>query len=340
MLSVNAIPSAIQTPLNTPPGELPHRWLKHAVWRAANSCMLGGLISWPLEQSWVRVEQLSMPLHNLGRPFDGARLVHLSDLHCGMLVREKHLRRHVEIVNALDADFVAITGDFITTGSRRYARTVAKVLGDVKAARGVVACLGNHDYGRWHPKGWGEVKGIADYLSERLTNAGISVLRNASRKFVVGEAMLQFVGLEDYWSGQYDAEVAFEKVDCEHPVIALAHNPDAAPQLAAMGAEWILSGHTHGKATPDTRFWDIVYPTRYKQFIGGRYALGRGSLLYVNRGIGNAWRVRAMHLPEITLFSLRNATQGQRSLLAPARQTGDRGAHSVRLPHRLHQLEA
>jgi predicted MPP superfamily phosphohydrolase len=322
MLSVETVPYADRADgtgrqLGGPTGGL----LKRLVWRTANCCLLGGLLTWPLERDWVRVETLPMPLVNLGWEFDGVRLVHLSDLHCGALVREKHLRRYVEMVNSLDADFVAITGDFITTGSRRHARAVARALRDMRANRAVVACLGNHDYGRWHPRGWGEAAGIADFLSGELSDAGVIVLRNESRTFFHGESVLQFVGVEDYWSPRYDPQTAFDLVDFDSPVITLAHNPDTAPDLAAIGAGWVLSGHTHGKATPDTRFWDVVYPTRFKQFVGGQYALGGERHLYVNRGISNAWRVRSEHRPEITLFTLRAVLRRERPSRVPFGQS-------------------
>ncbi|HOF18064.1 MAG TPA: metallophosphoesterase [Phycisphaerae bacterium] len=310
MWSVATIPGADRSYVKErDPDKSMGRFLKGTLWYAANCCLLGGLLTWPLERNWLRIEELPMPLGNLGLEFDGVRLVHLSDLHCGTLVREKHLRRYVEIVNELDADFVAVTGDFITTGSRRHARAVAGILRDVRARRAVVACLGNHDYGQWHPKGWGSTRGIADFLSDALADAGVMVLRNASKAFFMGESALQFVGVEDYWSPNFDPQAAFEWVDVDSPVIALAHNPDVAPQLAAMGAGWILAGHTHGKATPDTRFWDVVYPTRHKQFVGGQYALRPGRNLYVNRGIGNTLRVCRDHRPEITLFTLRIETR-------------------------------
>lgn len=280
------------------------RRLRGWVWNAANVCMLGGLITWPLQREWLRIEQRTMSLKNLGREFEGAKIAHLSDLHCGLLVRENHLLRYVELVNELDADFVVLTGDFLTTGNRRYARALGRALSKLHARNGVIACLGNHDYGLWHPNGYGQVDGIADYLAQQLAQANVHVLRNSSRAFFRGESVLQFVGLEDFWSPLYDPEEAFSLVDRDSPLVTLVHNPDAAPQLASMGASWVLSGHTHGKATPDTRFWDIVYPTRFKQFVGGQYSLGIDKQLYVNRGIANARRVRHEHKPEITLFTL------------------------------------
>ncbi|MCY2927416.1 MAG: metallophosphoesterase [Planctomycetota bacterium] len=296
---------------------------KHLAWRAANTCLLGGRVTWPLEPDWVRTEELAMPLVNLGWELDGARLAHLSDLHAGLLVSESHLRRFVDRVNELQVDFVALTGDFVTTASRRCARMAARALGGLRANRGVLACLGNHDYGLWHPKGYGLRAGMADFLCDELAQAGVTVLRTATRAFFAGKAVVQFLGVEDYWSAQYDPRAAFDLVDYDAPVIALVHNPDGAPQLAALGAQWILAGHTHGNATPHTRFWDVVYPTRHKQFVGGRYGLGRGRNLYVNRGLGNKSRPRCDRLPEITLFTLRASARRTPADLAkasPARQ--------------------
>ncbi|RPI62970.1 MAG: hypothetical protein EHM48_03215 [Planctomycetaceae bacterium] len=298
--------------------------LKQMVWRTANCCLLGGLLAWPLERDWVRLEKLTMPLDNLGWEFDGARIAHLSDLHCGTLVREKHIHRYVEMINSLDVDFVVITGDFITTASRRYARAVSRALGDLRPNTAVVACLGNHDYGLWHPKGIGMVEGMADFLCDKLADAGVIVLRNESKAFFRGEAVLQFIGVEDYWSPQYNPQTAFELVDTDSPTIALSHNPDTAPLLASQNAGWILSGHTHGKATPQTRFWDAVYPTRFKQFVGGRHSLGANRHLYINRGISNAWRVRSEHRPEVTLFTLRSVARTNRQKRRPDHNQADR----------------
>jgi predicted MPP superfamily phosphohydrolase len=251
----------------------------------------------------VQVNTRFMPLPGLAREFEGARLVHISDLHCSPIVAERHLRRCVEIINLLEPDFVAITGDFLTTGPRYWAARVAAVLRNLAPKVGTVACLGNHDYGVWHPCGLGRVRGLPEFLSERLAHAGLFVLRNGCRTFFRGDSAIQFVGLEDYWTPAFDAEAAFEYVDADSPTVALTHNPDAAPQVAAHGADWILAGHTHGKATPPGGFWDAVYPTRFRKFVAGEYALGPHRL-YVNRGVGSTLTYRRPHKAEITLFTL------------------------------------
>jgi hypothetical protein len=284
----------------------PRAAAKRMVWSAARSVALGGLFGWPLERHWLRIERRDMPLPGLGDELVGATLAHISDLHCSPIVRERYLRHCVEAVNRLDVDFVAITGDFIT-GPRHYARCVARVLRELRCRTAVVACLGNHDYGICHPRGLGGARGLAEYISERLGHEDIFVMRNESRTFRVGGSAIQFVGVEDYWSGLYNPELAFETARPQRPstpVIALCHNPDAAQQVACLGASWVLSGHTHGMQTPNTLFHDIVLPTAFKHFVAGHYAIGSGRHLYVNRGLGYARRVNLNARPEITLFTL------------------------------------
>jgi len=286
----------------------PKAFVKRLVWSAAGSCALGGLFAWSLEDHWLRVERKRMPLPGVNGDVEGITLVHISDLHCCPIVRERYLLQCVSAVNKLKPDFVAITGDFIT-GPRRYARRIARVLSELKSRIAVVACLGNHDYGIYHPNGLGGNRGLADFLACELTSRDIFVMRNEARRFRVGQTEIQFVGLEDYWSGQYNPHLAFEMAHSRIPTIALCHNPDAAMQVAHFGANWILAGHTHGQKTPDTRFHDLILPTNHKQFSAGYYTLGPDRHLYVNRGLGYARRMNLNARPEITLFTL--AGQGQ-----------------------------
>jgi len=281
--------------------------VKRLIWSAAGSCALGGLFAWSLEDHWLRIERRRMPLPGLGPDLEGATLAHISDLHCCPIVRERYLLHCVNAVNKLNADFVAITGDFIT-GPQRYAHRVARVLSELKCNIAALACLGNHDYGIFHPRGLGGRRGLAEYVADELMHRDIFVMRNEARVFRVGNSGIQFVGLEDYWSGQYNPHLAFEMTHSRVPTIALCHNPDAALQVAHFGAAWVLAGHTHGQKTPDTRFHDLILPTNHKQFAAGHYALGNDRHLYVNRGLGYARRMNLNSRPEITLFTLTSQT--------------------------------
>ena len=256
------------------------------------------------ELQGVRLVRTSMPLRNLPEEFEGAKLAHISDLHCGPMVSWHTLERQIEAVNRLAPDFVVITGDFITFGSRRDALTAARLCGRIEAKSAVLACLGNHDYGVWHPNGLGGKGRVADALADELAHQGVIVLRNACRAVFRDEAVLQFVGVDDYWTRHYGPQEAFELAAPDTPTVALVHNPDAAIELAAWQPDWVLAGHTHGQPTPDTRFWNMAYPTRHKQFVAGGYRVGPRTRLRVSRGIGGSFFRPASQCPEITLFTL------------------------------------
>lgn len=281
-------------------------FFKKLVWAAANSCALGGLYVWSLERHWLRIEHRAMPLPDLGEGFCGAKLAHVSDLHCSPLVRERYLRQCVQAINAEHADFVAITGDFIT-GSRSYIRRIAHILAGLAPKVAVLACLGNHDYGIFHPRGLGPKRELAETLYHELGLADIFVMMNERRVFHRDGSTLQFVGVEDLWSPRYDPQLAFDMAHPHLPTIALCHNPDAAMELAHHGADWVLAGHTHGTAASNGRLGGLIMPTVHKHFHAGEYTLGDGKYLYVNRGLSYGRRRRLNGRPEITIFTLTRA---------------------------------
>jgi predicted MPP superfamily phosphohydrolase len=261
------------------------------------------------------VEAVDMPIGGLGSAFVGKTIAHVADLHYGVQAGEGHLRRCVEAINALTPDYVAITGDFVTTAHRCFARRVAGILRRLAPNVATLACLGNHDYGLWHPAGRGAT-GMGTYLAGQLADAGVQVLLDETRTYCQGSSALQFVGVHDCWARQYRPERAFEGVIRPAPAICLCHNPDEAPRLARMGAQWILSGHTHGKSAGRTRLSDLLFPTAHKHFVSGQYPLSRGQL-YVNRGLLQGRRDDANHRPEITLFTLRAASAGLMATASP-----------------------
>ncbi|HAU36812.1 MAG TPA: hypothetical protein DCX07_03735 [Phycisphaerales bacterium] len=280
--------------------------VKRMLWSAAKTVALGGMFVWSFEDHWLRIERREMPLRGLGPDLDGATIAHVSDLHLSPIVMERYLHHCVNAINELGVDFVAITGDFIT-GPRQYARRIARALKHLSPRVATIACLGNHDYGIFHPSGFGQTRGLADFLSEQLGHSDIFVMLNESRTFRVGNSLLQFVGVEDYWSPRFNPLLAFEMTMSHIPTVALVHNPDAAVQVAHCGAQWVLAGHTHGSVMPDGRVGGKVLPTANRQFSAGQYSLGDDRHLYVNRGLGYGRRWNLNTRPEVTVFTLRAA---------------------------------
>lgn len=280
------------------------RRMRRLLWSTAGCFGLSGLYIGRICPSWVRHTDLMMPMRDLPAAMEGLKIVHVSDLHASPIVLERYLNECVALVNAQHPDFVVITGDFVTGGTR-YAQQAARVCGRMNARYGRVACLGNHDYGRCHPKGHGHMRQLAGYLSRRLFEHGVHVLRNEHAVFRVEGEPIQFVGVEDLWTGLCDPESAMASAEVDVPTIGLSHNPDLAPKLWEMGVEWVLAGHTHGSRMVAT-FPASLLPSDNPDYVGGYYSNGQGHL-YITRGLGYARRTNLNRRPEITTFTLTRA---------------------------------
>lgn len=283
---------------------------RHVAWSVAAQLGLHGLCTWELEPRWLYLPKVEMELAEPAPAFAGARVAHLSDIHMSPFMLERHLEMHVEIVNGFEPDFVAITGDFITTSTRHYADRVARVLGRLRPKVASVACLGNHDYGLWHPHSSSESRGLAESLVARLGDHGVECLHNESRTYERGGSRVTFAGVADLWSAAYDPVAAFDGVERDHPIVGLVHNPDAVNDLVACGARYVLAGHTHGKAASDGPLSTMLFPTRHRHYVAGQYYLGDRRHIYVNRGLGNSRRRGWNERPEITVLTMKPAPAG------------------------------
>ena len=278
--------------------------LRDMIWRVSQYCSIYGLYPWQLDESWVTTDRYPMVLPASARGFAGTTIVQLSDLHCSPVMSVDQLRKYVEIANRMEPDYFVVTGDFITITTRRYARKVAELLRDLAPRHATFACLGNHDYGLWIPNMHRGVPIMADYIAEELHKVGVRTLVDERVTLERNGSRLHIIGLADIWADCSDPFKAFDGVGVDDTVIALCHNPDGAQLLASLGANYVLSGHTHGRPARRSRVSRLLWPTSYQQYRAGHYELGGGRYLYVNRGIGHARRTRRIHQPEITHFTI------------------------------------
>ncbi|NLF30168.1 MAG: hypothetical protein GX591_04680 [Planctomycetes bacterium] len=280
--------------------------LKRTAWLLASTWSLSGLYNGRICRSWLRFTHMDMPLPDLPAPLDGKRVVHISDVHCSPLVRDNYLTQVFDYVAELDADFLVVSGDLIT-GGIPYARRIARLLSRIPVKVARLACLGNHDYGIYFPCGRGKMRQLPEVMSEELRANGTQPLRNEAAVFEVDGGAVQFVGLEDYWSGRFDPDAAFRTAHRSLPTICLCHNPDATDELARdHRPHWVLAGHTHGHHASTNRIRGRVLPIESRDYPAGHYTVGP-THLYVNRGLSYARRVSVNRRPEITVFTLRKS---------------------------------
>ena len=197
-------------------------------------------------------------------------------------------------------DFVVYTGDYVSYENEKQFEQLDEVLKyTVKGKIGTVGILGNHDYG----KNWAE-QGVADKISEQLTNVGIEVLKNQQ----VDLSGLNIIGFDDYWGLNFAPEKVMNSFDQSKANLLLCHNPDVCDLDIWNGYKgWILSGHTHGGQCKPPFLNAPMLPVKNKRYSQGEIDLNDGRTLYVNRAVGHLWQVRFNVRPEITIFELEKA---------------------------------
>ena len=272
-------------------------FLRRSIRAAGALAVPAGLYTWLVEPEWLEFVERELPVPGLPRDLSDRTLVQLSDLHIGS-VDHDFLARTLERTSALVPDFVAFTGDFVTAGAEDTIARFRDLLPRFPHGRlGTAAVLGNHDYGfRWSSKK------DADAVIAAATEFGVPVLRNEP----LSARGLQFVGLDDLWSGRFDPAPAFAEADTGAATIVLSHNPDTVdlPGLQAY-AGWILCGHTHGGQCKPPFLPPPILPVENRRYTAGEFALSGDRRMYINRGVGHILRVRFNVRPEVTVFRLR-----------------------------------
>jgi len=113
-----------------------------------------------------KLERVRVPLRRLSKAMSGTRIVQLSDVHVGPIIRRSWVEEIVAQVQALDPDLVVITGDLVD-GTVEHLREHVAPIGGLRAKYGVYFVTGNHEF-------FGET----EQWDAELERIGVRVLRN------------------------------------------------------------------------------------------------------------------------------------------------------------------
>ena len=265
---------------------------------AAAAAALAAWSAW-FEPRRLVVRRLPLALPAWPRQLDGLRVGIVSDLHTGVPhAGLDATSRAVTAVGAEAPDLICLLGDFIDRSSRITRRVdtdaLAARLAPLRAQRGVVAVLGNHD---WYSGG----RRIADAVEA----VGIPVLEDDAREAGAG---LWVAGVSDYRVRGSDLERALRAVPAGEAAILLSHDPDVFP-LVPPRVALTLSGHTHGGQVAIPLLRTRFVPSRYgERFVRGQ-VVERGRHLFVSSGVGTSGLpVRLGRPPEVVILTLRAAS--------------------------------
>ena len=286
-------------------------WIVIGVLAAGFLCVAYGIV---VEHHWYRVRRYRLDI----LPADASPLsvVHVSDLH---FVRgDTKLREFLATLPA--ADVAVATGDLV--GEPEAVEDVVAALGQVRGRLASLFVLGSNDYYRprmlnpiryfrRHSPGKRRVvrRGRGPELAAQLVADGWVHLENVHGSLAIGGLEVEVTGMDDPHIHRGDLRVAPRRRP-DLFGLAVVHSPDPSPELAALGWDLVLAGHTHGGQVRLPLFGALVTNSHLPRRLVSGLAQMDGSVLHTSAGLGTSKYApfRFLCRPEATVLELRPAT--------------------------------
>tara|TARA_B100001059_G_scaffold95880_1_gene95108 strand:+ start:3943 stop:5190 length:1248 start_codon:yes stop_codon:yes gene_type:complete len=261
------------------------------------------------------IKKRKLPIKGLPEPFDGLRLVQISDIHSGSFWNKSSVQEGIKMINDLKPDLFFFTGDLVNNSADEF-DGFKEMFSGIEAKYGSYSVLGNHDYGdyvRWPNKDGVTKSENLMRLKKHHHDIGWNLLVNENHVLTIEGKELAILGVEN-WSAHRrfpkygDLSKAIRGVENIENKLLLSHDPshwraeilDKNPTIKAT-----FSGHTHGMQFGiDSKYYKWS-PVKYQYPEWVDIYEENNQYLYVNRGFGYlGYPGRFGFLPEITLFEL------------------------------------
>ena len=238
----------------------------------------------------VRTERVIIKSSKISRDIGILRIVQISDVHLGLIVREERLQRILRGVKAANPDILVSTGDLVD-GQINNLAGLAELLKEINPRYGKFAVTGNHEF----------YAGLAQAL-DFTEKAGFRILRGDG----LTVSGINIAGVDDPAGKTYglfrevSEEGLLSGLPRERFTLLLKHRP--VVDKSSIGLfDLQLSGHAHkGQIFPFSILTRFYYPAD-----SGCLNLMDNSYLYVSRGAGT-WGppIRFLSPPEVTVIEL------------------------------------
>jgi predicted MPP superfamily phosphohydrolase len=279
----------------------------------ATLCFIIMLYGFSFGRYNYKVKNIEIVADNIPQSFDGYKIIHITDIHLGSYGKSyKGVKKAVDIINTLDADVIAFSGDMVNNFASEMNLWMDE-LKRLKAKDAKYSILGNHDYGhyvRWDSKE-AEESNLRE-LIEFQEEVGFDVLLDEKRTLHHSTDSIVIVGVQNWGKPPFpsigDLNKAMQGVKDNAFTVLMSHDPNHwEAEVWDRNIELTLSGHTHamqvGIEIPGFKWSPAKYLYKYWD---GLYQKGN-KYLNVNRGLGYiAFPGRIGLRPEITVITLRS----------------------------------
>ncbi len=253
---------------------------------------------WGTFEAWdIRLEKVSLASEKIPAAIDGLRIVQISDVHLGLIVRHKRLAKILATVKEAKPDILVSTGDLVD-GQINNLQGLAELLQEIKPRFGKYAVTGNHEF----------YAGLHESLAF-TEKAGFTILRHEGITVTDG---FNVAGVDDatmkYFNKQKQPSEKdmLQSLDRKNFTLLLKHRPVVDNKSLGL-FDLQLSGHTHkGQIFPFNIVTLLYFPIHW-----GCLNPVDHCYLYVSRGSGT-WGppIRFLSPPEVTLIELVSENTG------------------------------
>lgn len=183
------------------------------------------------------------------------RIALVADLHLGGSIGLSHARKMKKIIDRMQPDLIIYAGDIFDNDfdAIDQPEEIAAIFRSLSSTYGSYACWGNHDIDEVILAGFTFDSGSAATTSDPrmdqfLIDANIRLLKDET--VLIGDAFY-LIGRLDASCRQKSgiirktATELIQPLDASRPILVIDHQPSELSELAAAGADLVLSGHTH-----------------------------------------------------------------------------------------------
>ena len=261
-----------------------------------------------VERRWYRLARYRLDILP-GGGSGSVRVLHLSDLH---FVTED--RRKARFLASLpEADVTVLTGDIL--GEAEAVEAAAKALHAVRGRVASYFVLGSNDYfrpRRLNPIRYfirrshgGGVVGRSRDLVAALEADGWAHLKNRGTEFSMNGLRVEVGGLDDPHIHRHDIRTAIRR-EPDRFGLAVVHSPDPVAELAALGYDLIVAGHTHGGQVRLPVVGALVTNSHMPRFLARGLSRVGDAYVHVSPGLGTSKYApfRFFCRPEATMLEL------------------------------------
>jgi len=224
---------------------------------------------------------------------ENIKIAVISDMHIDYKFKNRIFLEIMDKIEREKPDLIVFLGDLIDPGFELSQGEMERIK-NLKIRK--IGILGNHEYYR----GW---KQAIDFTQK----AGFKLLRN---EFINVGDILYIVGMDDktckYFNAcdsDFDEARVLRKIPKDKFILLLKHQPEIKKEAIGL-FDIMLSGHTHGGLYK--LLGAFIMKKIYETDRGLKY-LGRGSYLFVSKGVGTGGPpMRFLTPPDVAIIELIN----------------------------------